>query len=168
MKRLLLAALTSALAFSSAAQTGRIAHFSHGGSTMALLSKEEGIDNFGTPYLHRADEWKKDSFVCVNDSLVEHRGLVRTYNNSNKPSGPWKRRVDVYIGRGNEIIQVAFPKAVLVKPRKKKQRSSKPAGNSYALPVRPFQYSLWRGMGGLAGLGALGAVGWLLGKKRAA
>ena len=167
MQKLLLVVLASALAFSSVAQTGRIAYASHGGNATALLSEGKGIDNFGIPYPypHRADEWKRDSFVCVNDSLVEHRGLVRAYNNATDTYAPWKHRVDVYIGHGNEIIKYNFPKAVLVKPPKKKPRSSKPAGNSSALPVRPFQYSLWRG---LAGAAALGAVGWLLGKKRAA
>jgi hypothetical protein len=157
MQKLLLVVLASILTFSSAAQTGRIAYASHGGNA----------DNFGIPYpyVHRANEWKKDSFVCINDSLVEHRGMMRTYDNSNEHYGSWKRRVDVYIGHGNEIVKYAFPKAVLVKPPKKKLPSSKPAGNSSALPVRPFQYSFWRGLGGVVGLGA---VGWLLGKKRAA
>jgi hypothetical protein len=168
MQKLLLVALASALALPSAAQTGRIAYASHGGHATALLSEGKGVDNFGIPYpyahAHRVEEWKRDSFVCINDSLVEHRGLVRMYNNSSEPVGPWKHRVDVYIGHGSEVIKYNFPKAVLVKPPKKKPRS-KPAGNSSALPVRPFQYSLWRG---LAGAAALGAVGWLLGKKRAA
>ena len=79
MQKLLLVALANALAFSSAAQTGRIAYASHGGHATALLRTGVGLDNFGIPYPYgnpsKADEWKKDSFVCINDSLVEHRGL---------------------------------------------------------------------------------------------
>jgi len=164
MLKLLLVALASTVALSSAAQTGRIAHYSHGGSAVTLPSEEKGVDNFGNPYPygHRPEEWKNDSFVSINDSLVEHRGLVRTYTNSSEQAGPWKHRVDVYIGRGKEIVKYTYPKAGLVKHPKKKPHSSKPAGNSSALPVRPFQYSFWRGLGGVAGLGALG---WLLGRK---
>jgi hypothetical protein len=169
MQKLLLVALASAFASSSAAQTDRIAYASHSGNATTLLNEEKGVDNFGIPYAyshnnHSAEEWKKDSFVSINDSLVEHRGLVRMYNNSTETYGPWKHRVDVYIGRGNEVVKYNFPKAVLAKPPQKKPRS-KPAGNSSALPVRPFQYSLWRGLGGVVGLGALG---WLLGRPRPA
>jgi len=178
IERLVVAAVMST-ALPAAGQTGRIAHFSHGGST-ATLAAAAAADNFGLPT--RREEEATDSLVCLNDSMVASYGRYRAvpwrasdaelkkaawqpYNNSIQYySGPYHPQ------RWQEALQDLrrqYPQAKLIGFDKqlKKQGRKKSASQSQALPKRPFQYSFWRGLAAVAGLGA---VGWLLGRKSAA
>jgi len=174
--------LASSLAFSSAAQTGRVAHFSRGGAAATLEAETRKEDNFGTPMVFPKKptrlEWKADTITFLNDSMAIHRGLMTAYYNNGKSASGWQRTVEI-IQRVEGVYYVDdaamfalhdlnslrkwYPSAVLVGSDKlKKAEPKKPSGYKLALPKRPFQYSYWRG---LAGVAALGAVGWLLGRK---
>lgn len=177
MQKLLLVIFASGLAFSGAAQTGRIAHFSHGGSAATLAAQEEGKDNFGElmPY------FETDSIRYLSDSTFLKYGKWRYCSDCKGRKNPLmgvlkpKRNAAEAARYFKQSYYHETPKLVgfdsLTSPvnqgrRKLKSGSSgKPAGRSQAFPKRPFQYSYWRA---LAGAAALGAVGWLLGKKRAA
>ena len=183
MKKRLLGRLTAAaIALSTlpaAAQTGRIAHLSHGGS-VATLASAEATDNFGLPPM-RSEEMT-DSLVCLNDSMAFSYGRYRSVRwqageEALKKAAwqPTSEQVQYYSGpyqlqRWEEAVQDLrrqYPEAKLLKFEKqsKKQGRKKSTSQSQAFPKRPFQYSFWRGVAGVAGLGA---VGWLLGRKRAA
>lgn len=159
-----------------AAQTGRIAHFSHGGSTAALAV----ADNFGLP--ENRSEYNMDSLVYLNDSMAISYGRYRAVSfrasDAELKKAPWSlstRQLQYYSGqyqpqRWQEAVQalqqqqprvkqVGFDKQLKIRGRKKS------SSRSQAFPLRPFQYSFWRSAAGVAGLGA---VGWLLGRKRAA
>jgi hypothetical protein len=189
MCKFLFVVLASNLAFSSAAQTGRVAYFSRGGASAALEAGERKEDNFGTPMVFPKAltrlKWKVDTITFLNDSMAVHRGLMMAYYNDGKPAAGWQRAVEVIQriegvcyadesvipnSRGRALtfssLREWYPTAVVVGADKlKKAVPKKPSGYKQAFPKRPFQYSYWRG---LAGAAALGAVGWLLGKKRAA
>jgi hypothetical protein len=185
MKKQLLGRLTAtAIALSAlpaAAQTGRIAHLSHGGSP-ATLAAAVAADNFGIPTTR--SEHAADSLVCLNDSMAMSYGRYRSvpYHASEaelqkaswRPSSyqmqyysgryepqKWQEAVQYLQQRNKEARLVGFDKQL--KTRGRKQRKS--ASQSQSFPKRPFQYSLWRAAVGVAGLGA---VSWLLGRKRPA
>ncbi len=181
MKKYLL--LCFAIAFGSArpaaAQTGRIAHLSYGGSP-ATLAAAEAADNFGLAR-HRS-ELITDSLVYLNDSVAMSYGRFRSVlwgeGEEALKKVPWQRqeeRVQYYSKAYHpqpwqealQELRRQHPQAKLVGFDKqlKKQRRKKSASQSQAFPPRPFQYSFWRGVAGVAGLGA---VGWLLGRQRAA
>lgn len=185
MKKYLLPclALAAALAVArpAAAQTGRIAHLSHGGSP-ATLGASVAADNFGLPTTR--DEYVTDSLVYLNDSIAtrygRHRAVRWGASDAELQKKPWQsysEPMQYYLGRyesqkWQEAVQALQqrekPKAKLIgfeKPLKMKGRRQKSASQSQVFPKRPFQYSFWRGVAGVAGLGA---VGWLLGRKRAA
>lgn len=185
MHKFLYVVLASGLAFSSAAQTGRVAHFSRGGASATLEAEERKEDNFGTPVVPPKKfthlKWKVDTITFLNDSMAIHRGLMMAYYEDGKPAAGWQRTVEV-IQRVEGVyyadnaamfalhdlnsLRKWYPRAVIVGSDKlKKAAPKKPSGRVQALPRRPFQYSYWQR---LAGAAALGAVGWLLGKKRAA
>lgn len=186
-KLLFITLINGVLAFSGAAQTGRIAHFSHSGSAVMLAKEKEREDNFGYYHVVVIEEVKR-----LSDSTAARRGYMY-YSGSGKreiisdtiqflthdkraiANGPdWFLR-SCGLGETLESIRERNPKAVLIgfdktqqagQPQKtKKPVPKKPSGHMEAFPKRPFQYSYWRG---LASAAALGAVGWLLGKKRAA
>ena len=178
MKKLLFVALASALAFSSAAQTGRIAHYSHGGNA-ATLEKDEWADNFGTvPKYFRADSARllgKNIVVFYGKWMGSHLEATTDTLSIGK-NGDWhsvKEIIEAYEDNVRPFKLINFEptnlsdKAQHSKHSKKalKPTSGKPSGQTQAFPKRPFQYSYWHG---LAGAAALGAVGWLLGKKRTA
>jgi len=183
MKKYLLPCLAAALgaALPAAAQTGRIAHFSHGGSA-ATLAAAEAADNFGLPTSR--DEYVTDSLVYLNDSMATRYGRYRSVrwgaSDAELQKKPWQlsnNPVHYFSGRYEpqkwqaavQALQQEQPKAKLLgfdkqlKAKGRKQKKS--ASQSQVLPKRPFQYSFWRGVAGVAGLGA---VGWLLGRKRVA
>jgi len=183
VKKYLLPCLVVAAALGPArpatAQTGRIAHFSHGGSP-ATLAAAVATDNFGLAR-HRS-ELIIDSLVCLNDSVATRYGRFRSVlwgaGEEALKKAPWQRQEEQiqYYSRAynpqpwEEVVQDLrrqHPEAKLVgfKKQLKKQRRKKSTSQSRAFPQRPFQYSFWRGVAGVAGLGA---VGWLLGRKRAA
>jgi len=170
--------LGSSTLLTAAAQTGRIAHRSHGGSPATLAA----ADNFGLP--EDRSELIIDSLVCLNDSMAMSYGRYRSVRwgagDAELRKKPWQsynNSVQYFSGRYElqkwqeavQALQQEQPKARLLgfdkqlKTRGRKQRKS--ASQSQVLPTRPFQYSFWRGAAGVAGLGA---VGWLLGRKRAA
>jgi hypothetical protein len=185
MKKLVLVALaSSAITFSSAAQTGRIAHFSHGGSGATLGTEVVVKDNFGYPVRFVVQEIRR-----ISDSTAVRRGYIEQggkspVNDTIQFLTHDKRAVPRSDGwflpscgpiQSLEAMRKDYPEAVFIgfdkaqsptRPDKKaKPAPKKPSGHIEAFPKRPFQYSYWRG---LAGAAALGAVGWLLGKKRAA
>lgn len=187
MQKLLFVVLAGGLTFSSAAQTGRVAHFSRGRASATLEAEEGKEDNFGTPMVFPKAhtrlnlKWKADTITFLNDSMAIHRGLM-TYHDDGKTASVWQRSVEViqriegvyYVdesvllnSRGYDFtlssLRKWYPKAVVIGADKlKKAAPKKPSGHIQAFPKRPFQYSYWRG---LAGVVALGAVGWLLGRK---
>jgi hypothetical protein len=164
MKKLLLALLACAgIVPMVQGQTGRIAHFSHGGGSKALATS--GVaDNFGISYVEQ--EWKNDSIVTVSSTTVEHRGQRRMrYADTKQGASPWKRDVASYPIADKQMLQAIFPKAVVDGAPKKKKHTKRTSGHMHAFLKRPFQYSNWRG---LTAVVALGTVGWLLGKKRSA
>jgi len=183
-KLLLLGCVLGSAAGPAAAQTGRIAHYSHGGSAATLAGKE--TDNFGLHPMPTA-QWKADTLTCQSDSVAIHSGSYRSFDAYRKPETSWHRKVEEiqYAGRNQTfalssgekmsvgLLRELYPNTVLVgfdklkKPVPKKltfpkAAPRKPAGQIQAFPKRPFQYSSWRG---LAGVAALGVVGWLLGRK---
>ena len=175
MKKLLLVVLASSLVLSSLAQTGRIAHLSHGGSAATLAAAEKSADNFGQlmPY------FEIDSILYVSDSTVLKYGKWRYCSDCKGRKNPLvgvlnpKRNAATAARYFKQSYYHKTPKLVgfdsLASPVNQGQRkpksgsSEQPAGRTQTFPKRPFQYSYWRG---LAGVVALGAVGWLLGKKR--
>lgn len=182
MRKFLFAVLAGSLALSSAAQTGRVAHFSRSGASATLEAEERKEDNFGTPMpppkavTHL--KWKADTITFLNDSMAIHRGLMMAYYKDGKPASGWQRSAEV-IQRVEGVyyadnaamfalhdlnsLRKWYPRAVLVGADKlRKVAPKKPSGRVQALPKRPFQYSYWRE---LAGAVVLGAVGWLLGRK---
>jgi len=183
MKNRLLARLVAALLLSAslpaAGQTGRIAHYSHGGSAATLVTSGAG-DNFGLP--SRREEYVTDSLVCLNDSMAMSYGRYRSapwragdaelkkaswqpytnqvqYFSGRYEPQKWQEAVKALQQQNPQARQVGFDKQL------KKLGRKKSTSQNQAFPKRPFQYSLWRGLAGVAGLGA---VGWLLGRKRAA
>jgi hypothetical protein len=183
MKKCLLPYLVVAAALGvarpAASQTGRIAHLSHGGSA-ATLASAEAADNFGLPTMRSED--MTDSLVYLNDSLAtsyrRYRSVSWRAGDAELKKASWRsssEQVQYYSGpyqlqRWEEAVQDLrrqYPEAKLLKFEKqsKKQGRKKSTSQSQAFPMRPFQYSFWRGVAGVAGLGA---VGWLLGRKRVA
>ena len=173
----LVVAFVLSMALPAAAQTGRIAHFSHGGSVATLAMNAAG-DNFGIP--HSRGEHAVDSLVCLNDSLAMSYGRYRSvpwqageaelkkatwqpytnqiqyYSGRYEPK-KWQEAVQDLQQRNKQARLVGFDKQLKMRGRKK------PTSRSAAFPKRPFQYSFWREMAGVAGLGL---VGWLLGRQR--
>jgi len=168
----------------AAAQTGRIAHYSHGGSAATRGAEEAAVDNFGYPVSFVVQEIKR-----ISDSTAARRGYIHnkgerpvndtiqflTHDKRAIPQGTnWflpscgliqsletiRKNNPRAVFSGFENVQPPAPSSKTIKPVPKK-----PSGHIQVSPKRPFQYSYWRG---LAGAAALGAVGWLLGKKRAA
>jgi hypothetical protein len=182
MKKYLLPCLAIAAALGAAqptaAQTGRIAYFSHGGSA-ATLAAAEAADNFGLP--GNRSEHITDSLVYLNDSLAlsygrfrvarwqegeealkkakwqPNNGQIQYYSQAYHPQR-WEEAVQDLRRQNPQAKLIGFDKQ-LKKPVRKKPTSQ------LSFPKRPFQYSFWRAVTGVAGLGA---VGWLLGRKRAA
>jgi hypothetical protein len=181
MKKYLLPCLAVALGAArlAAAQTGRIAHFSHGGS-LATLEASVAADNFGLPTTR--DEYVTDSLVYLNDSIATRYGRHRSArwgaSDAELQKKPWQsynEPIQYYLGRYEpqkwqeavqSLQQREKPQAKLIGFDKqlKKLGRKKSTSQSQVFPKRPFQYSFWRGVAGVAGLGA---VGWLLGRKRA-
>jgi len=177
MKKLLFVALASTVALSSAAQTGRIAHYSHGGSAAKLMDEEEAKDNFGALMPH----FEPDTIRYLSDSTVLAHGQWRhcSYCKDRKNQRVQELYPKMTRGQAANYLKNLYPRVTLTlldfdslsapvkkgRLRQKDGHRQKPAGQIQAFPKRPFQYSYWRG---LAGAAALGAVGWLLGKKRAA
>jgi len=168
-KLLLMGCMLGSVASPAAAQTGRIALASHGGSAA------EAGDNFGiVPVPRPSNEWRADTLVYVNDSLAVHTGQMRSwrYEQQQRQQAVWHRQVEqtqYLVPRSisprvvPEELRSQYPSAVLIGFDKwGKHPVKKPLKGARVYPKRPFQYSYWRG---LAGVAALGAVGWLLGKK---
>jgi len=182
-KLLLIWGLLGCVASPAAAQTGRIAHFSHGGSA-TTLEKDAGADNFGAvPTIFIADSAR----LIAKNSVVFYGKWMGSYLGTKKREvttdtvligkhGRWhsvKEMMEAYEDNtpkvkflnfeyknsNNNVRQLRHSRKVL------NPASRKSSGQNQAFLKRPFQYSYWRG---LAGAAALGAVGWLLGKKRAA
>ena len=182
MNKTLLLALAASLSLPTAhAQTGRIAHFSHGGSVAALAG---AADNFGNPALVHV-EWKLDTLTYLNDSIAVHRGQARSWiSSTSEASATWHREVQGHQYKSYlypdepkapaaiiERLHQRFPQATfigfhkLMKAKLTRPAPRRPSNRSQSFPLRPFQYSFWRG---LCSVAAIGAVGWLLGKKRPA
>lgn len=176
-KLLLVGCVLGSTASPAAGQTGRIAHFSHGGSAVGLGGEAAAADNFGIIPMPLRVEWKADTVSYLSDSVAIHSGLSRTYYRSGEPQTDWHRRPVEIPYAGNKKLLAApnrewatldslhkwYPKAVFIGFNKpKKAGPKKPSGQMHAFPKRPFQYSYWRELAGAAGLGV---VGWLLGRK---
>ncbi len=183
MKKYLIPCFAIALGASrpAAAQTGRIAHYSHGGGA-ATLRAAVAADNFGLP--PRRSEEMTDSLVYLNDSLAmtyrRYRSVPWRSSAEELKKAAWQSvsyQVQYFWGRYEpqkwqeavRALQQEQPQAKLVgfdkQPKTRGRKQRKPTSQSQAFPQRPFQYSFWRGVAGVAGLGA---VGWLLGRQRAA
>lgn len=175
----LVVAFVLSVALPAAAQTGRIAHFSHGGSAATLPAGVAG-DNFGLPT--RKTEYATDSLVCLNDSMAVSYGRYRSVpwrasdaELKNAPWQPYNNPIQYYSGQyqlqkwqeavralqqqQQQAKQIGFDKQLKTRSRRKS------SSRSQVLPRRPFQYSFWREAAGVA---SLGVVGWLLGRKRTA
>jgi len=178
LSQVLLVATLLSIALPAAAQTGRIAHFSHGGSPTTLAAGAG--DNFGLPTSR--SEFIVDSLVYLNDSLAMSYGRYRSVSyqvsDAELKKAPWRLRigqVQYYTGsyqpqRWQETMtqlqqQNSQTKLVGFDKQLKKRGRKKTTSQSQIFLKRPFQYSFWRGVVGVAGLGA---VGWLLGRKCAA
>lgn len=183
-KLLFITLINGVLVLPSGAQTGRIAHFSHGGSTETLAIGIAAADNFGYPVRFVLQEVRR-----ISDSTAVRRGYVEQVdkhlvNDTIQFLTHDKRAVPRDDGwflpscgtiQSLESMRKEYPMAVFIgfdkaqSPvrinKKVKPAPKKPSGHMEAFPKRPFQYSYWRG---LASAAALGAVGWLLGKKRIA
>lgn len=180
MQKLLLAALASALAFSSAAQTGRIAHFSHGGSA-AVLTTSAKADNFGVvPTIFEPDSAR----LLSKHKVIFYGRWIGSYPTPEQrkattaietigAQGHWpsvESIIEAYKDyyRPFKFINFDSTKASYQGNRPRRSNKAlkpvpeKPSGQIQTFPKRPFQYSYWRGLAGVVGLGA---VGWLLGKK---
>ena len=175
----LVVAFVLSVALPAAAQTGRIAHFSHGGSVATLPAGVAG-DNFGLP--SRKEEYATDSLVYLNDSMAVSYGRYRSvpwrastaelnkaawqpYNNpiqyysGQYERQKWQEALQALQQQHPQAKQIGFDKQLKTRSRRKS------SSRSQVFPRRPFQYSFWREAAGVAGLGV---VGWLLGKKRTA
>jgi len=162
----------------AAAQTGRIAHFSHGGS-VATLAAAEAADNFGIPTSR--SEHITDSLVYLNDSLAMSYGRLRVVRwqagEEELKKAKWQpdnEQVQYYSQAYHpqrwqdavKDLRRQHPQAKLIGfDKQPKKLGRKKPTSQLSFPKRPFQYSFWRGVAGVVGLGA---VGWLLGRKRAA
>lgn len=145
------------------AQTGRIAHFSHGGSAATLARAEAGADNFGL-----WQEYKYTKVTRLNDSLVLVEGQKRW------PGEEWEPLKQHYGGSWNrhhaslqEIImriREQFPGAVLVgfgtKGAKKTPRQRQSGVIFPLLPpsVPPQPSGVWLALIVIVGLGMAGLL----------
>ena len=175
-------------ALPAAAQTGRIAHFSHSGSG-ATLAAAEAKDNFGVP----PTEYQSVKISPLSDTTVLVEGQERfvgaqqwrSFKANFQIATRSKQASELRYYRSSEgytvdiwsldVLQQLYPGAELLgfgkaKPPVPLRRTSKPApkktsGRTQVFPSGPFQHSYWRNFAGVA---ALGVVGWLLSKKRVA
>ena len=169
---LLLVLLTSK--WPATAQTGRIAHFSHGGS-MATLGAVEGVrDNLGIP--NTREEEIIDSLVYQDNCSMTVYGRERAVRYEAgedalrkavwQPVKRSERYCDGYQSWQEAVqwLRQLYPQAKLIGFDKHRALIHKKTTNRpQTFQPRPFRYSYWRG---LATVAALGAVGWLLDKKQ--
>jgi len=156
------AAFLGSSALLTAAQTGRIAHLSHGGSAATLAAAAAAGDNFGL-----WEEYKYAKITRLNDSLVLVEGQRRW------PGGAWQPlKVQQYhdcarhSASPKEImtkLRKQFPEAVFVgfeaaNSRKAKRKRRKAALTGATAPQSPAP-GRWLALAVVAGLGTMG---WLL------
>jgi len=156
------AAFLGSSALPALAQTGRIAHFSHGGSAATLAVTSAAGDNFGL-----WEEYKYAKITWLNDSLVLVEGQRRW------PGGAWQPlRVQQYHDCARHSaspketmtrLREQFPEAVFVgfeaaNSRKAKRKRRKAALTGATAPQSPAP-GRWLALAVVAGLGTMG---WLL------
>jgi hypothetical protein len=180
-KLLLLGCALGSAASPAAAQTGRIAHYSHGGSAATLDAEVAAADNFGYPVSFVVQEIRR-----ISDSTAVRRGYLHnrgerpvndtiqflTHDKRATPQGSDWFLPSCGLIQSLETIRKKYPEAVFtgfdkVEPPARSGKEAKPAPKKPSSQIqtfskRPFQYSYWHG---LASAVALGAVGWLLGRK---
>ena len=182
--KLLLVALLAGLAsgLPATAQTGRIAHFSHGGS-LAALATAEVADNLGIPY--REPVVKADTVIATSDTTAVVHGTATDSDNIRRRTTrpiyygwPYYQRIDTTGPQSKaaavRLLQQRYPDAKLIgfdtlaKPpaapavevkKRKVKRKQKAAGAFFAPPAHPGVWLAVATMLGLAG------AGFLLGDK---
>lgn len=149
-------------------QTGRIAHFSHGGSAATLAAAAGKMDNFGEPV--RMFESRVDSVVYQTDSTATIYSHQRArYNAADKNWHP-VAAYDFYYKYPNlswaEVVaklQSEYPQAKFVGFDKKKPvlkpKLPHKKGHTKTAALPPPR-SFWQGLAAVAGCVL---VGWLLG-----
>ena len=161
---LLALSLTGPLA--ALAQTGRIAHFSHGGSLATLAAAEKAADNFGNPPPY----FLADSVRYLSETRVVQYGKWYWVNRKEKTDTlrlPQKmlaaeaaryvqHSYDVRWVYGRPKVLVGFDSTTKV-PAAQPSKSKRKATANWLLPVPPAGPGL-----ALLVLAGLAGAGWLL------
>ncbi|MDO7847996.1 hypothetical protein Q5H92_16645 [Hymenobacter sp. M29] len=185
MKKLVIIAhlLVWTAALPTAAQTARMAHFSHSGSA-ATLATEEGADNFGIP----SPYFNADSIRLLSDTVALAYGKwvdFQFHDNSAASKAYYSRKTDTlrlghydFKNRGEivryyrryhpEIKLIDFDTTQVpvnaLPPAKVKQKTKRRKAGAFiipTIPARPDGVTL-----AVAGILALSGAGWLLGERR--
>ncbi|MBO2008246.1 hypothetical protein [Hymenobacter negativus] len=163
-----------------AAQTARIAHFSHSGSAATL---DAAVDNFGTPPSH----FVADSIEILSDSTAREYGKWMGYHSSAEKTnivqfayprrnpaygksvkdyiaGQQKYRPQVKVIKHDTVTAATKPGSEIPAPKKQKTKRKKSA----FLPATPAPPQHPGVALAVAAILVLTGAGWLLGERRPA